>query len=91
MRGDLPLEKKYHLSEAQMNEIRKLRAADPAKWTRSALAKQFGVSSWFIATVSRVPKERKLKLDSQLEERRSKWGEEKRTIMEIRKKRRGLW
>ncbi|KAH7101659.1 mitochondrial ribosomal protein subunit L20-domain-containing protein [Auriculariales sp. MPI-PUGE-AT-0066] len=91
MRGTLPEEKKQHLTEIDMNEIRRLRAADPVNNTRGKLAKQFNTSSWFISTVSRVPKDRKVALDAKLDAVREKWGERKRLSVEVRKKRREFW
>ncbi|EJD52304.1 hypothetical protein AURDEDRAFT_83346 [Auricularia subglabra TFB-10046 SS5] len=89
--GKLPAAKKYHLNEEQINEIRRLRAADPINNTRSKLAKQFNTSSWFISTVSRISNERKKELDDAVEARRASWGERKRIAVEVRKKRREFW
>jgi len=91
LHGSVPPEKKYHLSEAQINDIRRLRAADPIANTRSKLAKQFNTTSWFISSVSKITKERKQKLDEEIEKQRGGWGERKRIAVDVRKKRRDFW
>ncbi|KZW00915.1 hypothetical protein EXIGLDRAFT_111959 [Exidia glandulosa HHB12029] len=89
--GKLPEQKKYHLTAEQINEIRRLRAEDPVKYSRSALAKRFDTTSWFVATVSKVPKERKKVLDAAVVKQREGWGELKRLAVDVRKKRREFW
>ncbi|OAL52815.1 hypothetical protein IQ07DRAFT_341801 [Pyrenochaeta sp. DS3sAY3a] len=48
-----PYEKKYHLSAAEIEEIRALRAEDPEHWTRVRLAERFGCSQFFVGMVAK--------------------------------------
>ncbi|EMD40127.1 hypothetical protein CERSUDRAFT_151100 [Gelatoporia subvermispora B] len=76
-------------------KIRELRRQDPETWTRSALAKAFNVTTGFVfRTAALRPKDRKKKLeerDAEHEEMRSRWGEKKSMVKQIRQKRREYW
>ncbi|OCH90890.1 hypothetical protein OBBRIDRAFT_887331 [Obba rivulosa] len=76
-------------------KIRELRRVDPDKWTRNAVAKAFNVTTGFVfRTAALRPRDRKKKLevrDAEHDSFRSRWGEKKRMLREIRQKRREFW
>ncbi|USP78490.1 uncharacterized protein yc1106_05764 [Curvularia clavata] len=85
-----PYEKKYHLSETEVAEIRRLRAADPDTWTRVKLAEKFGCSQFFVGLVAK--NEGKAgRVERQHDEARQKWGTRRREAREDRGRRRELW
>ncbi|KAL9613202.1 MAG: hypothetical protein Q9167_002218 [Letrouitia subvulpina] len=86
-----PYEKKYHLKEEDIAEIRRLRREDPSTWTRIKLAKKFECSQFFIALVCEASQERKAQHREALEAVKSKWGKKRRYAREDRQKRRELW
>ncbi|KAF2138464.1 uncharacterized protein K452DRAFT_216082, partial [Aplosporella prunicola CBS 121167] len=85
-----PYTKKYHLTEADIEEIRRLRRDDPAVWTREALAKKFDCSQFFVGLVAPAP-ERGAAKALELEEARKRWGRRKREAREDRVRRREMW
>ncbi|KAL6721343.1 hypothetical protein ACLMJK_000446 [Lecanora helva] len=91
IKSHAPYEKKYHLREKDFEEIRKLRTADPTKWTRSKLAEKFGCSQFFVGLVCQASKEKLAKDREELEQTKEKWGRRKRFAREDRAKRRELW
>lgn len=85
-----PYEKKYHLDEAQIAEIRKLRLGDPEKWTRVKLAEKFGCSQFFVGMVVKVP-EKAERVAAEHQAAREKWGKRRREAREERERRKVLW
>ncbi|KAF2091404.1 hypothetical protein K490DRAFT_70251 [Saccharata proteae CBS 121410] len=85
-----PYEKKYHLTEEDVNEIRRLRAEDPAVWTRIRLAEKFECSEFFIGLVA-PNEQRSLERRQRLEQIRQRWGRQKREAREDRSRRREMW
>jgi hypothetical protein len=83
-------EKKYHLTPAQVAEIRKLRAEDPKVWTRVRLAEKFECSQFFVSLCCSSP-EIKEQRDKELEEIKRKWGRKKTEAREDRQTRKALW
>ncbi|KAI9817026.1 MAG: hypothetical protein M1832_004743 [Thelocarpon impressellum] len=86
-----PYEKKYHLKEPEIAEIRRLRREDPVTWSREALAKKFECSSLFIGIVCEATKEHKEKQSRIIEAVKSRWGRKRRTAREDRGRRRETW
>ncbi len=86
-----PYEKKYHLGQDQIAEIRRLRSEDPFTWTRKKLAEKFDCSQFFVGMVVEASKERKEQQKQVLENVKEKWGRRKRYAREDRAKRRELW
>ncbi|KAI9699688.1 MAG: hypothetical protein M1836_002722 [Candelina mexicana] len=86
-----PYEKKYHLTEAHISEIRRLRKEDPSLWTREKLAKKFDCSNMFIGIVCEASKEHKEKQLRILEAVKSRWGRRRREAREDRTRRRETW
>ena len=91
IKGHKPYEKKYHLREKEIEEIRRLRAEDPFLWTRSRLASKFDCSQFFIGMVCPASKEKLEKDREEIENIKAKWGRRKRYAREDRLKRRELW
>ena len=85
-----PYTKKYHLTPAQVSEIRRLRAEDPRTWTRVKLAEQFECSQFFVSLCCCAP-EIKEERERELAEVKRKWGRRKTEAREERKVRKGLW
>lgn len=83
-------EKKYHLTQDQIDEIRKLRAEDPRKWTRVRLAEKFDCSQFFVSLCCSAP-EIKQEQDLKLEQIKSKWGRRKTEARQARQARKQLW
>jgi len=75
--------------------MRRLRASNPALYTRGKLAKDFNCSAFFVGQLCGLNnQERKKALEAREndhERRKVQWGENKATIMAIKKKRRSLW
>ncbi|KAI9709205.1 MAG: hypothetical protein M1812_007728 [Candelaria pacifica] len=86
-----PYEKKYHLTEADISEIRRLRKEDPGVWTREKLAKKFNCSNLFVGIVCEASKEHKEKQLRILEAVKSRWGRRRREAREDRTRRRETW
>jgi len=87
-----PYEKKYHVTEEQMNEMRALRKEDPLKWSASQLAKRFECSSLFASFVTEglAPgkKEQQRQVTAVVQ---SRWGSKRRIAREDRQLRREKW
>ncbi|KAL8745497.1 MAG: hypothetical protein Q9190_002378 [Brigantiaea leucoxantha] len=86
-----PYEKKYHLKEADILEIKRLRKEDSFKWTRSKLAEKFQCSPLFIALVCEASQERKNQQREVLQQVKDRWGTKRRHAREDREKRRSMW
>ncbi|KAJ2958058.1 hypothetical protein NQZ79_g6284 [Umbelopsis isabellina] len=75
------------LGDAEIAELRKLRAEDPAKWTRKALAQRFGCSEFFVSIAAGNKQLPTTKAEQVLSEA----GYRKKVISENKVKRRALW
>jgi Mitochondrial ribosomal protein subunit L20 len=84
-------EKKYHLTPADIEEIRKLRLNDPILWSRWKLAKRFNCSPLFIAMVCEASPQKKDIQRQVLEAVRSRWGMKRRMAREDRQLRKESW
>lgn len=83
-------EKKYHLTQAEIDEIRRLRAEDPRQWTRVRLAERFDCSQFFVSLCCSAP-EIKQEQDKELERIKAKWGRRKRDARDARQERKKRW
>ncbi|KAK9481211.1 mitochondrial ribosomal protein subunit L20-domain-containing protein [Lipomyces japonicus] len=83
--------KQYHLTEVEVEEIKRLRATDPENNSITSLAKRFNCSYFFIIMVSRVPESRKLYLQGKARLARLEQSEVKRHAIAERLKRRQSW
>ncbi|KAL8950489.1 MAG: hypothetical protein Q9222_003478 [Ikaeria aurantiellina] len=86
-----PLEKRYHLKETEITEIRRLREKDPFTWSRKKLAEKFDCSEFFVAMICEASPERKEQQRKALEDVKARWGTRRRHAREDRQKRRELW
>jgi hypothetical protein len=85
-----PYEKKYHLTETEIAEIRRLRLQDPYTWTRVKLAEKFGCSQFFVSMIVKA-KEKAREVQESHAEMRKKWGARRREAREDRLRRKELW
>lgn len=85
-----PYEKKYHLTMADIDEIRSLRNSDPKLWTRVKLAEKFNCSQFFVGMVAKAP-ERAAAIHQSHEAARRKWGAKRKIAREDRERRKALW
>ncbi|KAH7402361.1 mitochondrial ribosomal protein subunit L20-domain-containing protein [Phaeosphaeria sp. MPI-PUGE-AT-0046c] len=85
-----PYEKKYHLGEREVREMRELRARDPETWTRVRLAERFGCSQFFVGMVAKAG-EKAERVERGHEEVRRRWGQRKREAREDRARRKEMW
>ncbi|KAL8714028.1 MAG: hypothetical protein Q9220_002174 [cf. Caloplaca sp. 1 TL-2023] len=86
-----PLEKRYHLQEPEIAEIRRLREKDSLTWSRKKLAEKFDCSEFFVAMICEASPQRKEQQRKALEEVKARWGNRRRHAREDRQKRRDLW
>ncbi|KAI4094810.1 MAG: hypothetical protein LQ348_003197 [Seirophora lacunosa] len=85
------VEKRYHLKEEEIAEIRRLRLEDPFTWSRKKLAQKFDCSDFFVAMICEASPERKKQQQRALDEIKARWGNRRRHAREDRQKRRILW
>ncbi|KAL3469021.1 mitochondrial ribosomal protein subunit L20-domain-containing protein [Aspergillus californicus] len=83
--------KRYHLTQSDITEIRKLRLDDPMFWSRAKLAKRFECSSAFIGMVCEASPQKKEIQKQVLEAVQSRWGAKRRMAREDRKLRQESW
>ncbi len=91
-----PHEKQYHLTQEDIEEMRRLRVEDPDAWTRGKLAHKFKCSKIFVGMVLRAgklpgAKERYEKHLQELDALQSRWGRRRREAREDRVRRREMW
>lgn len=84
-------EKKYHLTEADISEIRRLRAKDPVKNSRTVLAKRYNASRFFVGMVAEASSQHKKQKWQEMESVKESWGKRRRGAREDRKRRREGW
>lgn len=78
------------VSEADVAEMRALRASDPRQWSVAALAKHFNCSRRFVMMAARASEAHVAEQRERLERLRERWGPKKREAKEERWKRRGM-
>ena len=86
-----PYEKKYHLREKEIEEIRRLRTEDPYTWSRAKLAEKYDCSPFFVGMIAPVSEEKKAEEFKKIEQVKEKWGRRRRYAREDRQKRRQMW
>ncbi|KAK0754630.1 mitochondrial ribosomal protein subunit L20-domain-containing protein [Schizothecium vesticola] len=77
----------YHLSEADVAEMRRLRAEDPVKNSVTALATRFGCAKLFVMMCCTSSLEHRIKMKEAFAEVRAKWGPRKAKAFEDRQRR----
>ena len=81
---------RYHLTEAEIEEIYTLRSTDPFTWTAPKLARKFNCSTFFVRMCCEASEEFKEQEKKKVEEGRAKWGVRKMRAFEDRVKRKEL-
>lgn len=85
-------EKRYHLTEADVQEMRRLRDEDPVKWSQTALERKFDCAPQFVQIVIRGMTKEKAKQQRAVNAVvRSNWGVKRRTAREDRAIRKERW
>jgi len=85
-------EKRYHLTEKDVEEMRALRKSDPTQWSVNRLAKKFDCSPVFAMYVAQGIAEEEgaqQKLVTQIV--KSRWGKKRREAREDRELRKERW
>lgn len=94
---DMPLiygisnSRNYDVTPEIVKRIVELRAEDPNRWTIAKLAREFSINQNVVNVVTGVNKERKGKLNTELEEMKKDWSQNKAISREDRKKRVQMW
>ncbi|KAG6001847.1 hypothetical protein E4U21_003775 [Claviceps maximensis] len=78
---------RYHLTEEHVEEIRRLRAEDPIRWSVGRLAAKFDCSDVFVKMVAPASKEHHEWLQAKLERKMARWGPKRIQAREDRKTR----
>ncbi|KAF1813800.1 hypothetical protein P152DRAFT_457169 [Eremomyces bilateralis CBS 781.70] len=82
--------KGYHLTEQDINEIRRLRLSDPKTWTVAKISQKFKCTEFFVRIVARNREAGKEHM-RQMEEVQKGWGTKRREAREDRYRRQVLW
>ncbi|KAG5952527.1 hypothetical protein E4U53_000660 [Claviceps sorghi] len=78
---------RYHLTQEDVEEIRRLRAEDPITWSVGKLAAKFDCSDVFVKMVAPASKEHHQWLQAKLERKMARWGPKKIQAREDRRMR----
>lgn len=85
-------EKRYHVTEANMVEMRALRSQDPTEWSIKKLAKKYDCSPLFVTYVTeKLATEKKKMQEAVTAAVKSSWSKNRRTAREDRELRKELW
>ncbi|KAI0102753.1 mitochondrial ribosomal protein subunit L20-domain-containing protein [Nemania sp. FL0031] len=83
-------EKKYNVTREQVEEMRRLRAADPATWSVHKLADKFECTPMFVMICCKAAPEHREKERQRLDAIKARWGPIRTKAREDRKKRRDM-
>jgi hypothetical protein len=83
-------QKQYNVTREQVEEMRELRASDPAMWSVHELAKKFQCTPLFVMMCCKASPEHKDKERQRLEAIKARWGTIRTKAREDRKKRKVL-
>lgn len=87
-----PYTKRYHLTEKDIEELRRLWVEDPSTWSRKKLSKKFDCSLAFVCfATDGLIKGRKAAQEKVTEVVKSRWGPKRRVAREDRALRREQW
>ncbi|KAH8195660.1 hypothetical protein TruAng_010167 [Truncatella angustata] len=81
---------KHSVTREQVEEMRSLRASDPARWSVAALAGKFGCSNFFVMMCCKASAEHRASETARLDAIKSRWGPIKSKAREERQKRKVL-
>jgi len=87
------------LSPVEVDELQQLRRSAPAYWTRSRLARKFGVTQQVVGTIGwgdgpgarRAERERRDQVEARQHKVEQRWGWKKEIAREERRRRRTMW
>lgn len=82
--------RKYNVTKEQVEEMRRLRAEDPAKWSVLKLAERYDCAPIFVMMCCRASAEHRDKERARLEAIKARWGPVRSSAREERKKRKAL-
>jgi hypothetical protein len=86
------VEKRYHLTEKDLHEMRTLRKADPTQWSVSKLSKKFDCSPVFThLVVDGLAPEKAVEQKAVTDMIRSNWGKKRKEAREDREIRKEQW
>lgn len=83
-------ERKYHVTEEQVEEMRRLRTEDPVEWSVLKLAAKFECTPMFVMICCRPSREHHVKERERLEAIKARWGPKRTKARDERTKRRTL-
>ena len=87
-----PYEKRYHLNEEDIREMKRLRREDPDQWSATQLQKKFDCSGVFVRFVIRGMSKEKMEQQKLVSETvKSNWGIKRRVAREDRAIRKEKW
>jgi len=87
-----PYEKKYHLTTADFEEMRRLRGEDPLAWSVKKLAKKFDCSGILVSLATEGLARKKQEMQKAVTEAvKSRWGAKRMVAREDRQLRREQW
>lgn len=81
----------YHISEADIKEMRRLHESDPEKWTRAALMDKFGVSGYFAGSIVQASAQRVKTMNNELAKIKTNWSQRRADARLEREKRKAYW
>ncbi|KAL2268714.1 hypothetical protein VTJ83DRAFT_3560 [Remersonia thermophila] len=81
------LKPRHHLTKEDIEEMRRLRAEDPATNSVAALARRFDCSQLFVLMCCQAPKEHREKMKAVEEKYKARWGPRRRAAREERARR----
>ncbi|KAL2128849.1 hypothetical protein VTI74DRAFT_8568 [Chaetomium olivicolor] len=90
VRGIPPTQVRHHLTKADIEEMRRLRATDPVKNSVQNLALQFKCTKLFVMMCCQAPKEHKERVAAEEEKIKARWGPRRRQAREDRARRWGM-
>lgn len=82
---------KYHLSEADILEMQRLRESEPQTWSTKRLAEKFGCSTFVVMACTEPPAEHRREMLGRLDTIKSKWTKKKQKVMRDRQARKSFW
>lgn len=81
---------KSHITQADVDEMKRLRAEDPVTWSINALARKFDCSTILVKMAAPGSQEHTQWLADKLERRKARWGPKRTQAREDRKRREEL-
>ncbi|KAI0387105.1 mitochondrial ribosomal protein subunit L20-domain-containing protein [Hypomontagnella monticulosa] len=82
--------KKYNVTREQVDEMRRLRAEDPERWSVHRLAERYDCAPYFVMMCCRAAEEHQKRERARLDAIKARWGPIRSAAREERKKRKTL-